>query len=234
MMAAAPTHALQQQLDQITATTRTLVQPERLARTDEVIAALRATGIESRVLPTGSAAPAFGLMAANGKLVRSEDLLALGPIVLKFFRGRWCPYDMTELETWQALLPKLRSSSRTGSAILVGISPQTPRHNSFTAERHQLTFPLLSDPACRVAEGFGLGHTVPEATRTWYRSMLVNIPLLNSGNDAWQLPLPATVVLSGTGTVLYAEAYADHRQRPDPDAVLNLLAQLERGATVAR
>ena len=225
-MTAAPPHALQQQLDQITATTRALVQPERLARTDEVVAELRGTGIEGRVLPIGRIAPAFDLRATDGKLVRSEDLLALGPVVLKFFRGRWCPYDMTELESWQALLPQLRSSVRKQNAILVAISPQTPRHNGFSAERHRLTFPILSDPACRVAEEFGLAHTVPETTRTWYRSMLVNIPLVNGDKNAWQLPLPATIVLSGTGTVLYTEAYADHRQRPDPQAVLNILAQL--------
>ena len=224
-MPSSPTHSLQQQLDTITANTRALVQPERLARTDQVIAELRATGIEARTLPIGSTAPNFSLTGANGKPVRSEDLLALGPVVLKFFRGRWCPYDMTELEVWQSLGPALRTPGHGRPALLVAISPQLPRQNAFTAEQHKLTFPLLSDPDAAVAARFGLAYTVPEPTRAWYRSMLVNIPLLNGGDD-WRLPLPATVVLSQNGVIAFAESRADHRQRPDPLAVLDALAQL--------
>ena len=225
MTAGVPTHALQQQLDEITAKTRALVQPERLARTDQVVAELCATGIESHTLPVGAVAPSFCLAGSSGKLVRSDDLLAIGSVILKFFRGRWCPYDMTELEMWQSLQGQLRGPSRHGTAILVAISPQTPRQNAFTAERHGLTFPVLSDPACVLAEQFGLAYTVPEPTRIWYRSMLVNVPLMN-GDNAWRLSLPATLVLSPAGTVLYTEAAADHRQRPDPQAVLDIIAQL--------
>ena len=226
------TPTLQEQLDGITAQTRALVQPERLARTEENIVALSASGIESHVLSIGSAAPNFSLAGANGKLVRSEDLLALGPVVLKFFRGRWCPYDMTELEAWQALLPELRAPKQGRPALFVAISPQLPRQNAFTAQHHAkptgFTFPLLSDPGAEIADRFGLGYTVPGETRPWYRSMLVNLPLMNgNGEDlAWRLPLPATFVLRPDGTVAFAEAHADHRIRPDPYTVLDALYRL--------
>ncbi len=210
--------SLQEQLDTITANTRALVPPERLARTEAVISELRATGIEDHLLQPGALAPGFALSASNGKLVRSSDLLALGPVVIKFFRGRWCPYDVTELEAWQALQPALRDRR----ALLVAISPQMARQNAFTAERHKLTFPLLSDPGAAIAETFGIAHTVPEPTRLWYRSMLVNIPFLN-GDQTWRLPLPATFLLDANGTVRYSRAFADHRLRPEPAEVLALL-----------
>lgn len=228
---AQPIPSLQPQLDRITANTRALVPPERLARTEEVIAALRATGIESHILSIGSSAPNFSLIGANNKPVRSADLLALGPVVLKFFRGRWCPYDMTELEAWQALYPELRARG----ALLVAISPQTPRQNAFTAEQHKLTFPLLADPCAELAAAFGLAYTVPEPTRAWYRSMLVNIPFLN-GEESWRLPLPATVLLkptpalsneptsSPTATIAALHASADHRLRAEPQLTLAALA----------
>ena len=210
--------SLQERLDQITRTTRSLVPPERLARTEEVIAALRATGIEQSLLRTGVLAPEFRLSASNGKIVRSADLLALGPLVIKFFRGRWCPYDMTELEAWQALLPELRARR----ALLVGISPQTVRQNAFTAEQHALQFPLLSDPRALIASAFGIAYTVPEPTRPWYRSMLVNIPFLN-GDDSWKLPLAGTFLLDPKANVLFAHANADHRLRLEPASVLDKL-----------
>ena len=85
--------SLQDQLDEITANTRHLVQPERLAVGDRAVEDLFATGIEDRILPVGAQAPEFRFLKdSSGKLVRSRDLLALGPLILKFFRGRWCPY----------------------------------------------------------------------------------------------------------------------------------------------
>src|ERR1700755_1175925 len=96
------TTSLQDQLDTITANTRELVQPERLAIAERAVEELFATGIEERILSVGALAPSFALQdALTNKLVRSEDLLALGPVIVKFFRGRWDPYCMTELETWQ-------------------------------------------------------------------------------------------------------------------------------------
>ena len=210
--------SLQHQLDEITANTRALVPPERLARTEQFIADLQASGLEQQILPVRATAPAFQLTAANNKRVNSEDLLALGPAVLKFFRGRWDPYDMTELEAWQSLQPTLREH-RT---LFIAISPQTPRQNAFTADRHSLTFPILSDPTCTLAAQFRLAYTVPEPIRAHFRSMLVNIPFLN-GDESWRLPLPATYILNPSGTVLFAEAHADHRIRPEPSHVLAAL-----------
>jgi peroxiredoxin len=144
--------ALQDQLDEITANTRHLVQPERLAVSERAVAELFASGIEDKILPIGATAPEFALRDASGKLVRSSDLLALGPLVIKFFRGRWCPYCVTELEAWRDLYPRLREAG----ALLVAISPQTERQSDFMVGQHGLPFPVLSDPGCALAEQFGL------------------------------------------------------------------------------
>jgi peroxiredoxin len=218
--------SLQTQLDAITAQTRTLVQPERLAITDQAIHDLLATGIESRVLPMGTTAPAFTLPdALTGKAVRSTDLLALGPVIVNFFRGRWCPYCVTELEAWQTAYPRVREHG----ALLVAISPQLPRQNDFTVQQHSLTFPVLSDAGCRVGEMFGVAYTVPDPIRAHLRSIMINIPFVHGdqGEATWRLPLPATFVLKpgadGLAKIAFAEAHADHRVRPDPIDVLNVL-----------
>jgi peroxiredoxin len=212
---------LQFQLDEITAHTRALVQPERLQRTEQMVADLHATGLAEAILPVGALAPEFTLTSGTGKRVRSADLLALGPVILNFFRGRWDPYDMTELEAWEALQPAVRQRK----ALLVGISPQTERQNAFTADRHHLTFPLLSDLGCAVAQGFRLAYTVPEDSQRHLRSMLVNVPFMN-GDNSWRLPLPATYILGPAGQVVFAQAFADHRTRPEPEAVLSALNSL--------
>jgi peroxiredoxin len=221
---------LQAQLDNITTQTRALVQPERLAVTDSAIRDLHATGIEDRILSVGAAAPAFALPdAINGKLVRSSDLLSIGPLIINFFRGRWCPYCVTELEAWQAAYPAVRERG----ALLIAISPQLPRQNDFTVQQHSLTFPILSDAGATVASSFGITYNVAEPLQQHYRSILINIPFINGnqGANTWRLPLPATFVIKPerdaagniSGTIAYAEAHADHRVRPDPKDVLAAL-----------
>jgi peroxiredoxin len=206
---------LQDQLDEITANTRQLVQAERLAVGERAVAELFASGIEDRILPAGALAPEFALNDATGRLVRSADLLALGPLVVKFFRGRWCPYCVTELEAWRDLYPQLRERG----ALLVAIGPQTNRQSDFMAGQHRLPFPMLSDPGCALAERFGVAYTVPEYHRDYYLSILINIPFAN-GEPSWRLPIPGTFVISPAGRIVFAEAHADFRVRPEPEEAL--------------
>jgi peroxiredoxin len=206
---------LQDQLDSITANTRQLVQPERLAVGERAISELFSTGIEDRILPVGAMAPEFVLNDATGRPVRSQDMLALGPLVIKFFRGRWCSYCATELEVWRDLYGTVRERG----ALMVAISPQLERQNDFMAGQHGLPFAVLSDPGCALAEQFGLVYTVPEYLRSYYLSILVNIPYIN-GEPSWRLPLPATYVIARDGKVVFAEAHADFRVRPEPEEAL--------------
>jgi peroxiredoxin len=185
---------LQDQLDEITANTRTLVQPERLAINERAVEDLFATGIEQSILPAGAKAPEFALPDSSGRLVKSTDLLGVGPVILNFFRGRWCPYCVTELEAWRDLYPLVRERG----GLVVAISPQTIRQSDFTRDQHSIPFPLLFDEGCRVG---------------------VNLPFVN-GDQSWRLILPATYVIASDGTVLFAESHADFRVRPEPEEVL--------------
>jgi peroxiredoxin len=209
---------LQDKLDDITAQTRNLVQPERLELNELAIAELFASGIEDKLLKAREPAPAFALPDANGKLVRSADLLALGPLVVCFFRGRWCPYCVTELETWRDLFPAVRERG----ALLVAISPQTVRQNDFTVTQHTLPFPLLRDEGAAVAAAFGAAYSVPGSMQNYYRSILVNIPFIN-GEQSWRLPVPATFVIGRDGVIRWSQGHADFRVRPEPTDALKAL-----------
>ena len=219
--------SLQDTLDAITQNTRALVQPERLALSENATAQLLASGIERQILRVGAMAPHFALPDSNsGKLVRSSDLLALGPMVVNFFRGRWCPYCVTELETWRDLYPEVRQRG----ALLVAISPQNQRQNAFAVQQHELPYPVLSDAGAEVADRFGIAYTVPAAQRSYFQSIMVNIPFTNAGlnyksatEESWRLPLPATFVIGRDERVLFAQGHADFRVRPEPAEVLEAL-----------
>ena len=225
-----PLPPLQDALDRITGNTRALVQADRLAVSEQASEELFATGIEDRILRVGAPMPPFTLPdALTGKPVCSADLLALGPLVVKFFRGRWCPYCVTELERWRDLHAELRALG----AFLVAISPQTLRQNDFTLQQHGLQFPILSDAGAALAERFGVAYSVPAAQRAYYKGILVNIPFVNSGvmykdapESSWRLPLPAVFVVRQDGTIAFSEGHADFRVRPEPSDVMEALTTL--------
>jgi peroxiredoxin len=222
--------SLQDELDRITQNTRALVQPERLAISEQATAELFATGIEDRILPVGARAPEFTLPdALTGKSVHSPDLLGIGPLVIKFFRGRWCPYCVTELEIWRDLYADIRDTG----ALFIAISPQNRRHNDFTLQQHELRFPILSDEGAAVAQQFGVAYSVPDSHRRYYQGILVNIPFVNSGSTyknapepSWNLPLPGLFVVKQDGTIAFSEAHADFRVRPEPADVMSVLTSL--------
>ena len=69
---------------------------------------------------------------------------------------------------------------------------------------------------------FGLVYAVSAEQRNLYKSVFINLPLTN-GDESWELPLPATYVLSSDSRVAYAKAYADYTKRPEIAEVLNAL-----------
>jgi peroxiredoxin len=218
---------LQDRLDAITARTRALVQADRLAPSEQAVADLFSSGIEDRILQPGDLAPSFSLLEAQtGRIVHSSDLLSLGPLIVKFFRGRWDPYCVTELEAWR----DLHATVRSRGALFIAISPQNLRQNDFAVQQHALQFPVLSDPGCATAALFGIAHAVAPDHRRYFRSILVNIPFANAGltydtatDASWRLPLPALFLIRRDGRIAFSEAHADPRVRPEPNDLLALL-----------
>ena len=96
---------LQAQLDNITTQTRALVQPERLAITDTAVRDLFATGIEDRILPVGATAPSFSLPdAISGKLIRSSDLLGVGPLIINAYLDHYKATNRPLAEAYPTIL----------------------------------------------------------------------------------------------------------------------------------
>ena len=63
--------------------------PEMVAAMHRAVDELRASGAPARVLGPGAPAPPFALPNADGHIVESARLLARGPLVVTFYRGRW-------------------------------------------------------------------------------------------------------------------------------------------------
>jgi peroxiredoxin len=194
------------------------VPPETQAVYARVVADLKEQGISSRAISDSAQAPGFTLDDHNGKPVSSAELLSRGRLIVCFFRGRWCPFCVGQLEAMNQILAQIEQAQ----ASLVAISPQTVKQSFFMADQHKLRFPLLSDPGNRVARQFGLVYRVPEYQQTLYRKVFINLPFTN-GDQSWELPIPATYIVNGDRSVLYASVDADYTERPEPIEILHRL-----------
>ena len=194
------------------------VLPETQSVHVRVVQQLQEQRIVDRALKVGAHAPQFQLTDHRGETISSAELLSHGPLVVSFFRGRWCPFCVAQLEAMSFILPAIKSAG----ASLVAISPQSVKQSFFMADQHKLGFPLLSDSGNKIATGFGLTYSVPEEQRAIYKRAFVNLPFVNE-DASWTLPIPATFVLDRQGIITHLSANEDYTQRPEPADILRAL-----------
>ena len=216
---APPAATLAQELEARKALADKYVPPGTQAINRQTVEQLAAGGMVAGILPVGAEAPSFELPDQDGNLLSSATLLARGRLVVCFFRGRWCPFCVAQLEAMDRVVPRIALAG----ASLVAVSPQTQRQSFFMRDQHKFRFPLLSDAHNQVARQYGLVYRVPAEQQSIYARSFTNLPLIN-GDDSWELPVPATFILRRNGRVAYASADPDYTVRPEPADVLRELA----------
>jgi peroxiredoxin len=182
------------------------------------VAGLKAQHVAENVLNVGAKTPEFELQDHNGKRVASAELLAKGRLVICFFRGRWCPFCVGQMEAMNLIVPQIEQAG----AFLLAISPQTVQQSFFMHDQHKLRFPLLSDAGNQTARQFSLVYRVPEYQQSVYRRVFINLPFTN-GDESWELPIPATYILDQDGLVLSLWRSEDYTERPEPSEILKSL-----------
>ncbi|MCT1713294.1 peroxiredoxin [Dietzia cinnamea] len=94
-------------------------------------------------LEVGQPAPAFTLPDADGTPTSLQDLLAEhGRVLVYVYPAAMTPGCTTETVDFENALQQLRDAG-TG---VVGVSPDAPEKLARFRDKHDITFPLLSDP----------------------------------------------------------------------------------------
>lgn len=81
--------SLEEQLAVIRESAAQRIPANSLAVMHRATEQLQASGLAEQALGVGDSLPTFALVNQNGREVRSDDLVARGPLVLTFFRGMW-------------------------------------------------------------------------------------------------------------------------------------------------
>ena len=207
---------LQQQIETLQDQLAEQLPAEVLAQLSKSITTLVQTGIAQQSVKVGERAPDFTLPDVFGKPVTLSELLTHGPVMLYFYRGEWCPFCNLALRAYQRILPQIRALG----ASLVAVSPQTPDHSLSTVEKKELTFTVLSDVGNIVARKNRLVFTLEQTIQPLYTSIGADLPSFN-GVPSWELPMPATFLITQDGTVRLAFVDADYTHQLEPATLLD-------------
>ena len=169
----------------------------------------------------GDRVPDFRLPNVKGGYTTLSQLLEIGPVVISFYRGGWCPFCNLEFKALHDKLPEIQMLGAT----LVGISPETLTVSQQTVQEHQLEFEVLSDTGNQVARDYGLVMVVDEAIRPYYEQWGIDVPAAN-GDETFELPVPATYVIDQDGVIRAAYVDKDYTKRMEPADIVAALREL--------
>jgi peroxiredoxin len=164
-------------------------------------------------LVVGEKAPDFSLPNATGELISLSQCLKLGPVILKFYRGEWCPICNLDLRQIQKYINHFKSF---GTQVLA-VSPQNPDNALTTKQKNNLDFEVLSDSHQEVIKAYNLQFD-PGADYHSRRDLTqVN------GDGSKMLPVPATFIINQDFTIVAAHVEANYTNRMSAQDILGVL-----------
>ena len=194
------------------------LSPEFAGVVGRMVARLKANNVGQSAPQIGEAMPDFILPDQAGQLVRLENLLEQGPVVVSFHRGHWCPYCRLNADGLARIAPEVR---RLGAQI-VAISPETHQYGAELKSYAKAPFPILADVDNGYALELSLLFWVGDEKREAMQAGGFDIAPYQ-GNETWMLPIPATFVVGRDGVVKARYIDPDYRHRMDLDDLLAAL-----------
>jgi peroxiredoxin len=186
----------------------------------ELVAAFDA----SAAVQPGDLLDPYSFEDVRGGHLALDDLIADGPAVLVFFRHAGCPACNVALPYYgNELAPGLAELG----VRLVAVSPQVPERLVEIADRHALPFSVATDRENALARRLGVAFESNEASKRQALSNGADLAAI-LGTGAWELPMPAVIVLDRGRVVQFADVTPDWMARTDAEPVLCVVRELVR------
>jgi peroxiredoxin len=173
------------------------------------------TALETAI-QVGATLPAFNLTDAYGKAVSSTELLAQGPLLIALYRGQWCPFCNLELAALQKRLPEFKAKG----VQLIAITSELPPQALVGVDKNKLTFPVLSDVGLVLTRQLGLVWKMGDDMRPTFKLLGNDLEAWN-GNDSFELPIPATLLVDQKSVVRNIFVDADYTTRIEPQTAVD-------------
>ena len=162
----------------------------------------------------GDELPRFKATTADGDVFDSASLRGQR-ILLKFYRGEWCPFCQAELRRFEALRPRLEQAGIRIVALSKDDQEAAHRH----LLRDSLGFTLLCDPDLKVIRQFGLAHSKALQVAGRARVRLFGLAV-GLRPDFQSMAAPTTLLVDEQGRVCWVDQTDDYKVRSDEERVL--------------
>lgn len=213
---------LQAKLDEMKQNSASAMPADMVSLFQWGIDQVAASGMIEKAPKVGDTVSDFTLTNQSGKAVSLYQELAQGPAIVMWYRGGWCPYCNLTLAAMQQQMPAITAAG----GQLIALTSEMPDSSMTTAERHALTYQILSDTSGSVARSWNLLFQMPDTVMTVYNS-LFSLAGYN-GNDRNELPLAASFVIGTDRVIRYAFVDADYRRRAEPAELVASLSALQQ------
>jgi peroxiredoxin len=185
---------------------------------DELFARLYSGDVGTTAPGVGDPMPPFMLPAHTGRLVSLQEILHLGPAVISFNRGHWCPFCKIELKTIASHQEEIAALG----AQLVSILPDRQQFVRQLPGDILSNFIILTDLDNSYALSLGLVVWLGERLAQLMEGHGYRLGEYQ-GNDGWFVPVPATFVVGSDGLVIARQVDPDFRNRMDVEEILKAL-----------
>jgi peroxiredoxin len=171
-------------------------------------------------LKPGDKAPDFTGYDQNGKQIQSKKILESGPMVLFFYRGKWCPVCSNYLNDYQDSINIL-----TGMGVnVVAITPESIENVEQTVKLHNISFTVVYDCQEQIMKDFKVMFSVSQAYQDQVMKYLTIDIAKNNGRDVAHLPVPATFIISRDGIIIAVQFDPDYNNRASVKWMIKNLA----------
>lgn len=184
----------------------------------------------SRVVGIASDAPDLQLAVGTDEGgSRLKDLLVDGPVLLKFYRGSWCPFCTLELKAYERIASQLK---RLGIR-LIGVTPESVSRIALTRQYDCPSFDIAHDADHAVAKQFGLTYQAGPAEMALYEhhGATEHLGGANAPDGSVTMALPALYLIEPDGRISYSSMSPDPTVRAEPAELLERIRDM-RAATL--
>lgn len=171
-------------------------------------------------LKPGDKAPAFTGYDQNGKQIQLKKILESGPIILFFYRGKWCPVCSKYLNDYQDSLSILLDMG----VNVVAITPESIENVEQTVKLHNLSFTVVYDCQEQIMKDYNVMFSVTKDYQDQVMKYLTVDIAKNNGRDVAHLPVPATYIINREGIIVAVQFDPDYNKRASVKWMIQNLA----------
>lgn len=163
----------------------------------------------------------FSVKTANGHDFSTDELIGKR-VLLKFYRGSWCPYCSKELTMFDEMKPEF---DKYGVQI-VALSGDTVEQSKFHAERDKLSHLLLSDPELNVVKHYGVEHHKAFGADSDNIMTLFGLPFPKLHQLKFKtMSIPTSILVDEQGVIQWIDQSQDYRLRANKERILAAMGQ---------